>query len=190
MPVNHSLDDDCTRSIVDDVKNDVWMYWPGPQSVTQLGALSADARMLGKQVACLLKIVKESAFAGRMTLGVPCGNLHQIVVGRMRPLDRVSLGRQRSALSSGAPIGKAPSALGNVVQDVIGQRAALSGNVLGMAAVKRGHERLAISISSAKQPEALANDLALVGVTTGSGLLGNEVGEVIREVDVHRPHCE
>ncbi len=105
----------------------------------------------------------------------------------MRPLDRISA-RQRSALSSGSPFGKAPSALGNIAQDVIGQRATLSSNVLGMAAVKRGHESLAISISSAKQAKPLAYDLALIRVTTGPGLLGNEIGEVIGKVDVHRPH--
>jgi hypothetical protein len=106
----------------------------------------------------------------------------------MRPLDRISLARQRSVLSSGAPIGKAPSALGNIAQDVIGQRATLSSNVLSMAAVERSHESIAISISSAKQAKSLANDLALVRITTRPGLLGNEVGEVIGEVDVHRPH--
>lgn len=76
MPVNQSLDDDGMRPVVDDVENDVRVYRPGPQSLTQLGALSADAWMLGKQVACLLKISEESVFTGRMTLGIPCGNLH------------------------------------------------------------------------------------------------------------------
>jgi hypothetical protein len=86
------------------------------------------------------------------------------------------------------PICDLAPTMSNVPEDVVGERSRFPRNGLGMTLLERGHQRVALPIPGTEQAQTLANNLALIGITTFASLLGDELGKVVRQVHVHRPH--